>query len=129
MLCNVDRRSDFVCRCKIWKRKLLKFHHYFITNLTEQNIQSSFHSILEICRMCRPRVFITLTYTVVHEMQEQNMMITQGKLKTIVITIDLKLRTFLFNTMLNYCGIRKRIRLALSFSRLNHRRLLHTVCN
>ena len=22
--CNGDRRSDFVCRCKIWKRKLLK---------------------------------------------------------------------------------------------------------
>ena len=34
-----------------------KFDHYNITNLTEQNIQSSFHSILEICQMCKPRVF------------------------------------------------------------------------
>ena len=34
--CNGDSRSDFLCRCGIWKRT--KFDHDNITNLTEQNI-------------------------------------------------------------------------------------------
>ena len=36
-----------------------KFDHYNITNLTEQNFQSSFHSILEICQ-CADHVFSNL---------------------------------------------------------------------
>ena len=45
------------CRCEILKRKETKLIHYNFTGLTEQNIQSSFNSVLEICRMHRPRVF------------------------------------------------------------------------
>ena len=36
-----------------------KFDHYNITNLTEQNFQSSFHSVLEICQ-CADHVFSNL---------------------------------------------------------------------
>ena len=50
-----------------------KFDHY---NITKQNIQFSFYSILEICQMCRPRVFKSNSNLLVHEMHEQNVMIT-----------------------------------------------------
>ena len=70
------------CRCEIWMRYETKFDHYNFTGLTEQNIQYSFHFVLEICRMRRPRVFKSRCrdnsklYTVIHEMHEQNVMIT-----------------------------------------------------
>ena len=51
-MCKDDCRSEL---CEIWKRKETKFDHYNFTGLTEQNIQSNFHSVLEICRMVRPR--------------------------------------------------------------------------
>ena len=84
------------CRCETWKRKYTKFDHYNFTGLTEKKIQSSFHSVLDCFQLLYTEFSniaaeITLTiYTIVHEKHEQNVMITYGKLQTIVITSDLK---------------------------------------
>ena len=60
----------FVCWSEIWKRKYTgtNVDHYNITSLTEQNIQSSFHSVLEICRRtwtcgCKSRCRDSFNYT------------------------------------------------------------------
>ena len=56
--CKDDRRSDFVkLPMRNIEEKETKFDHYNFTGLTEHNIQSNFHSVLEICRMRMPRVF------------------------------------------------------------------------